>query len=104
MATTSATSPCATWRPSWRGPAGRPGWEAACREAELPARQGGEEFVVLFDQIDPAQVHTAGERLRAAVAAQPFVAGELSLPLTVSIGGAARRDGDADFDGLLRRA
>ena len=78
--------------------------EAACREAELPARQGGEEFVVLFDQIDPAQVHVAGERLRAAVAAQPFVAGELSLPLTVSIGVAARRDGDADFDGLLRRA
>jgi len=44
--------------------------EIACREAELPARPGG----------------------------------DLSLPLTVSIGVAVRCDGDADFDSLLRRA
>lgn len=78
--------------------------EAACREAELPARQGGEEFVVLFDRIDPQHAQTAGERLRQSVAAAPFVAGELTLPVTVSIGVAVQNGADADFDSLLRRA
>ena len=78
--------------------------EAACREAELPARQGGEEFVVLFDQVDASTAFTAGERLRAAVAARPFAAGSLSLPLTVSIGVAVRCPEDKGLDCLLRRA
>ena len=78
--------------------------EAACREAELPARQGGEEFVVLFDHVDASTVFKAGERLRAAVAARPFEAGSLSLPLTVSIGVAVRCAEDKGLDCLLRRA
>jgi diguanylate cyclase (GGDEF)-like protein len=76
----------------------------ACRDAELPARQGGEEFVVLFQNIDPEQAHKAGERLRRAVAAAPFVAGDLSLAMTVSVGVAVRCAEDGDFDALLRRA
>jgi diguanylate cyclase (GGDEF)-like protein len=78
--------------------------ESACREAELPARQGGEEFVVLFEGVDEAGAQAAGERLRLAVADQPFVAGELALQLTVSIGVAVQRPGDAGFDSLMRRA
>ncbi|MYN08701.1 GGDEF domain-containing protein [Pseudoduganella aquatica] len=78
--------------------------EAACRETELPARQGGEEFVVLFEAVDAAGARAAGERLRQAVAAQPFMAGELKLAITVSIGVAVRAPGDAGFDDLLRRA
>ncbi|CAN7446671.1 GGDEF domain-containing protein [Pseudoduganella sp. LjRoot289] len=78
--------------------------EAACREAELPARQGGEEFVVLFDGVDGAGAQAAGERLRLAVAARPFEAGGLALHLTVSIGVAVQQPGDSDFDCLLRRA
>lgn len=78
--------------------------QAACREVELPARQGGEEFVVLFEGVDRASAHAAGERLRLAVAAQPFLAGDLTLELTVSIGVAVLEEGDTDFDCLLRRA
>jgi diguanylate cyclase (GGDEF)-like protein len=78
--------------------------ESACRETELPARQGGEEFVVLFEAVDGAGARAAGERLRHAVAAQPFMAGELKLAITVSIGVAVRAPGDACFDDLLRRA
>lgn len=78
--------------------------EGACRGTELPARHGGEEFVVLFERIAPEHAHTAGERLRQAVEAAPFMAGELSLSMTVSVGVAVRCAADADFDAVLRRA
>jgi len=78
--------------------------EGACRGEELPARHGGEEFVVLFERIAPEHAHTAGERLRRAVADAPFAAGDLSLAMTVSVGVAVRCAGDADFDAVLRRA
>lgn len=77
---------------------------SACRGAELPARQGGEEFVVLFDNLQLHDAPAAGERLRQAVAQAPFTAGDLVLPLTVSIGLAVLRADDAHFDSLLRRA
>lgn len=78
--------------------------EGACRGEELPARHGGEEFVVLFERIAPEHAHTAGERLRRAVADAPFAAGGLSLAMTVSVGVAVRCADDADFDAVLRRA
>lgn len=77
---------------------------SACREPELPARQGGEEFVVLCEGVDTTHALAVGERLRRAVADTPFVSGELTLPLTVSIGVAVRTAADHDFDQLLRRA
>ncbi len=78
--------------------------EAACRAEELPARQGGEEFVVLLDDVDADGAHAAGERLRQSVEGAMFSDRELSLKLTVSIGVAVLREDDADFDNLLRRA
>ena len=78
--------------------------QSACRGAELPARQGGEEFVVLFDNLQLHSAPAAGERLRQAVAQAPFTAGDLVLPLTVSIGLAVLRADDTHFDSLLRRA
>lgn len=75
-----------------------------CRGHDLPARQGGEEFVILFDRIDPLQAKHAGERLRAAVAAEPFRAEGIEHVITVSIGIAALAPGDRQFDDLLRRA
>ena len=78
--------------------------QSACRGAELPARQGGEEFVVLFDNLQLHDAPAAGERLRQAVVQAPFTAGDLVLPLTVSIGLAVLRADDTHFDSLLRRA
>ncbi len=78
--------------------------ELACREGELPARQGGEEFVVLFNDVARDSAVAAGERLRQAVADAPFVAGDLRLPVTVSIGVAVRQPDDTEFDCVLRRA
>lgn len=78
--------------------------QAACRGQDLPARQGGEEFVVLFDRIEPSQAVSAGERMRLAVEAQPFRAGDVVHPITVSIGVAALNATDKQFADLLRRA
>jgi diguanylate cyclase (GGDEF)-like protein len=78
--------------------------QAACRGKDLPARQGGEEFVILFDRIEPSQAKAAGERMRAAVEAMPFVAEGVEKTITVSIGVAALSDADKNFDDLLRRA
>lgn len=77
---------------------------AACRANDVPGRHGGEEFVVLFDEMDSDQAMAAAERLREALQAKPFVRGELSLPITVSIGVAATSPADLAFDHLLRRA
>lgn len=78
--------------------------QAACRGKDLPARQGGEEFVVLFDRIEPSQAKSAGERMRVAVEAQPFRSGDVEHRITVSIGVAALTATDNHFDDLLRRA
>ncbi|MBB1088989.1 GGDEF domain-containing protein [Lysobacter sp. SG-8] len=56
------------------------------RGEDLAARIGGEEFAVLLPEADlDAAAHFA-ERLRAAVAAEPFVLGGEARRLTVSIG------------------
>ncbi|MBL9108229.1 MAG: GGDEF domain-containing protein [Myxococcales bacterium] len=76
----------------------------ACRRDDLPARQGGEEFVVVFRGLDASKAEEAGERLRTAVAKEPFVTGDVHLDLTVSVGIAARTPRDGSFDDVVRRA
>jgi len=76
----------------------------ACRKDDLPARQGGEEFVVVFRGLDASKAEEAGERLRTAVAKAPFVTGDVHLDLTVSVGIAARTPRDGSFDDVVRRA
>lgn len=77
---------------------------AACRGGDLPARHGGEEFVILFDRIEPAQAKAAGERMRLSVADSAFFVEGREHRITVSIGVASLSEGDRNFDDLLRRA
>lgn len=77
---------------------------AACRGEDLPARQGGEEFVIVFDGADRSEVAAVGERLRSAVEAEPFVADGVERTITVSIGVAALGPDDRHFNDLVRRA
>jgi diguanylate cyclase (GGDEF)-like protein len=73
------------------------------RAEDTLGRMGGEEFIVLLPHVDAQQAQAAAERLRAAVeGARPVLAGT-PWSMTVSIGVAARTDGE-DFDTLLRRA
>ncbi len=68
-------------------------------------RHGGEEFVVLYGVNDGANANAPAETLRAGIAASPYRAGagQLQLPITVSIGVSFWRPGDL-LDDLLRRA
>jgi two-component system, cell cycle response regulator len=75
------------------------------RTVDLVARLGGEEFVVVMPETDLANAAAVAERLRFAVAREPFTvrAADLKLSVTISVGVAAAAGGD-DRDSLLKRA
>jgi diguanylate cyclase (GGDEF)-like protein len=74
------------------------------REACVVGRQGGEEFVVLFDAADRQEAFAAVERLRAEIAHEQFLENGQRIDVTVSIGLATRESDDANTDDILRRA
>lgn len=55
------------------------------RGSDVSARYGGEEFVVLLPRTGLESGRLLAERIRAAVAAQPFGAGVLEDPLAVTL-------------------
>ena len=50
------------------------------------ARYGGEEFIVMLPGLDRAQAHAVAERMRQAIAEQPFVLRRVQTHVSVSIG------------------
>jgi len=74
-----------------------------CRKRETCARWGGEEFVVLLPNCDRQGAESAAERIRTAVQAEPAVIGQISLKITVSIGGTTFTQEDC-HESLFRRA
>ena len=76
------------------------------RSVDLVARLGGEEFVVVMPETGPAIAATVAERLRLAVASEPFAlrAGGAGLPVTISIGVTTAAARGEDRDCLLKRA
>jgi diguanylate cyclase (GGDEF)-like protein len=81
--------------------------EHTCRGPHMAGRQGGEEFVALFEDVDAAGAHAAAERIRHAIEAAPFAAssaGAAPLTITASIGVGVLAPEDKAFDDLLRRA
>jgi diguanylate cyclase (GGDEF)-like protein len=76
---------------------------SAVREDDVPARFGGEEFVVLLRSPAPGVAVEVGERIRAAVRGMDL--GELGVPpVSVSIGVAVGTGPDASIEDLLRIA
>ncbi|MGH8108881.1 MAG: GGDEF domain-containing protein [Arenimonas sp.] len=78
--------------------------ENAGRKNDFLGRQGGEEFVVLFDQTDREHGIVAAERLRTCVQDNVLNVGGHSVPMTVSVGLAVYCESDRNFNDLLRRA
>jgi len=73
---------------------------AAVREDDVPARFGGEEFVVLLRNPDPRVAVEIGERIRAAVRGLDLR--RLGVPaVSVSIGVAVADTPDAAIDALI---
>jgi two-component system cell cycle response regulator len=75
------------------------------RSIDLVARLGGEEFVVVMPETSLNAAVMVAERLRHAVAAEPFFIHSTSerRPITISIGVAIAQPGDT-VDTLLQRA
>ncbi len=65
--------------------------KGAVRPADTVARVGGDEFVVVFDQIDDAAVRSLTTRLREAIR-PPFSVGDRELAVTASMGIALGHD------------
>lgn len=78
------------------------------READLVFRWGGEEFLILLSHTAPSDAGTLAERVRAGIAAEPFVIGGTSAArVTVSLGTAgivAWGEVVPDADDLVGRA
>lgn len=59
---------------------------AELRQDEVFARFGGEEFALLLSDTPREQALVAAERMRACIAAEPFISSEMPIEVTVSIG------------------
>jgi diguanylate cyclase (GGDEF)-like protein len=59
---------------------------AACRISDVLGRYGGEEFLVLLPETDATNAVTTGDKLRSVLASEPVGVGDLSIPLTASVG------------------
>jgi diguanylate cyclase (GGDEF)-like protein len=76
----------------------------ALRGYDAMFRIGGEEFAVVVGGGALADVQGIAQRLRELVANTPLLAQGLSVPMTVSVGVAAARDADAQWEDVLKRA
>ena len=77
-----------------------------CRESDIPARFGGEEFAVVFPRTESRKVIEIVERLRQVISAEPFKR-ERNQPggqLTISAGIATYPDDALDWYSLVNSA
>jgi two-component system, cell cycle response regulator len=76
------------------------------RSVDLVGRLGGEEFIVVMPETSLVAAIAVAERLRAAVADEPFALQGKSdhLPVTVSVGIAMTGEGGDTLESLLQRA
>lgn len=77
---------------------------AVCRQVDVLARIGGEEFAVILPSVDRADALAVAERLRTEVQRVPAVYEKHVIAYTISIGVAVMDDALAGFDGLMKRA
>jgi diguanylate cyclase (GGDEF)-like protein len=73
------------------------------RAGDLLARWGGDEFVMLVEQVDEAGLQKVAERLRLTVNQARMMVDGHRITLRISVGGAVMRASDTS-DSLFRRA
>jgi diguanylate cyclase (GGDEF)-like protein len=75
------------------------------RDVDIAARYGGEEFIAILPESDEAKAHAVAERIRKAVAENPFLLpGGQAVPVTVSIGVACYPGCAANMDQIVAHA
>ncbi|MDB5342602.1 MAG: diguanylate cyclase [Schlesneria sp.] len=70
----------------------------AIRNSDILARFGGEEFVILVNQPTERGLERLAEKIRGRVEAEPFLFGDMRVPVTVSLGAAISIPGRDDVD------
>ncbi|MBB4217364.1 diguanylate cyclase (GGDEF)-like protein [Rhizobium sp. BK212] len=71
---------------------------------DLLARQGGDEFLAVLKNISCEDAVAIAERIRLTFAAAVMQRPDLAIFPTLSIGVAARRENDEDFERLMQKA
>ncbi len=74
------------------------------RKADLVARFGGDEFVILLSECNLQSAHIAAEHVREAIDRSPIDTEEGLLPVSVSIGIATINEDDPDLGHLIHDA
>ena len=77
---------------------------ATLRATDLIVRWGGEEFLVVLPRTGPQELRLIAERLRTAIAEEPFPLPSGVLTVTVSIGAARMERDAAGFEEATRQA
>jgi diguanylate cyclase (GGDEF)-like protein len=67
-------------------------------------RQGGEEFVIVMPNLDPAEAAAFGEKVRGAFAQRTFATGSSEERVTVSVGVAVWPEHGATYEAVLAAA
>lgn len=76
---------------------------AGCRQMDMVARWGGEEFLLMLPEADSEAAINTAERIRQLMTRTPIRANAQALEVTCSFGIAQIRDGDS-VQALLQRA
>jgi diguanylate cyclase (GGDEF)-like protein len=78
--------------------------QAELRSTDVPARYGGDEFIVLLPETPPKGALDVAERIRTAIDAKPLDFGDKRITATVSVGVACFPDDGRSLDALAARA
>ncbi|MDB5764744.1 MAG: hypothetical protein JWQ21_3739 [Herminiimonas sp.] len=74
------------------------------RKNDTVGRVGGEEFAVVLSGVGAAEANVFAKRVQKQIAETPFVEGDKTIPVTVSIGIAVMNATDASADACLSRS
>ena len=78
--------------------------QAELRATDVPARYGGDEFIVLLPETPPKGALDVAERIRNAIASRPLAVNGQHISATVSVGIACYPEDGKTLDALAARA
>ncbi|MCT4655916.1 MAG: GGDEF domain-containing protein [Cohaesibacter sp.] len=76
----------------------------SCRESDMPARWGGEEFAILLENADRGSAQLVAERIRATAAQEPFIWEGQPFYITLSAGVTEMHPNDGKLEDVVLRA
>lgn len=78
--------------------------QAVCRQVDVLARIGGEEFAIILPSVGLADAVAVAERLRTEVEQVPAIYEQHAIAYTISLGVAVMEEDMSGFDALIKRA